>query len=143
MFERFFDVMGLRSSQKFFTRDLELLVKGYAVAIFVDEKVENIEIFVADRLFVGYIDKTFPTLDEKQKKDLKLVCHSKLIDFLVNFKEDSSEFENIKNDFYLELSKQSSQKMIEDIKIIIDSDNVFADEEKEFFARIVKYPKTI
>jgi len=143
MFDRFFEVMGLRSSQSLFTQDLELLVKGYAVAIFIDDKVENIEVFVANRLFAGYIEKNFSSLDEKQKKDLKLVCHAKLIDLLVSFKEDNNEFENVRNDFYLELSKQSSQKLIEDIKTIIDSDNVFADEEKAFFSRIVKYPNLI
>lgn len=137
MFERFFDVMGLRSSKQYFSEDLKRFVQGYAVAIYADGKVENIEVFIADKLFIAYIEKYFPELDQESKKDLKLVCHSKLIDLLVSFKENPDEFENNKNSFYLEVSKQDNRHLIQDIKTIIDSDNVFSDEEKVFFNRLL------
>lgn len=137
MFKRFFEAIGLGSSDKIFSEDLDLLVKGYAVAIFADGKVENIEVFVADKLFYAYIEKFYPELDQSAKKNLKLVCHSKLIDLLITFKDDSNEFENNKNSFYLSISKEKNQHVLTDIKTIIDSDNVFADEEQEFFNRLL------
>lgn len=139
MFDGFFEAIGWRNTQKYFTKDLELLVEGYAVAIYVDGKVENIEVFVADKLFATYIEQHFDGLDGKNQKDLKLICHSKLIELLISFKEDSSEFENIKNSFYLATRKQCNHTLIQDVKAIIESDNVFADEEKELFERIIKY----
>lgn len=120
--------------RKYKSENIKKIALLYAITIFLDKKIKDIEIISAKNLIYKIIEghhKNIPL----NKKELVVDYYYEIIkQKLIQYKNNDFSFENdkIKILNYLKHSKEKMQA----IKKIIKSDNEISSEEKKFMEQI-------
>ena len=121
--------------KKYKIKDIENIIKLYAITIFADHKIKSIEIVSTNNIIHDIIDDYYEDVPNKRRKLLYDYYFSLLKKYLIKYNSDSSNFDldkiEILNNF-----KNFKYKNIDTIKKILECDNEVTPSEREFFNEI-------
>jgi len=121
--------------KKYKVKDIEDIIKLYAITIFADHKIKSIEIVSTNNIIHDIIDDYYNNLPHKRRKMLYDYYFSLLKKYLANYNSDNSNFDLDKIET-LNNFKNFRYKNIDTIKKIIKCDNEVASEEREFLNEV-------
>lgn len=118
--------------------DINFIVNLYAVIVYLDKQVKQIEILNSFNLLDGYIRLKFKKLDEDKIKDIETYAKELFYQKLHEFKTIEGSFELLKQEILSTLRKIKNKKLYRNILIIINSDNIVTDKENQFIVEMQK-----
>ncbi len=118
--------------------DINFIVNLYAVIVYLDKQVKQIEILNSFNLLDGYIRLKFKKLDEDKIKDIETYAKELFYQKLHEFKAIEGSFELLKQEILSTLRKIKNKKLYRNILIIINSDNIVTDKENQFIVEMQK-----
>ena len=131
MFKKIYNDFIIR---KYKTDEIKNLVLLYAISIFLDKKIKDIEIVSANNLLYEIIEEKYDDISLNEEKLLAEHYLSMLKEKLILYKNDDYSFEMDKIKVLNNLKKNENK--INAIKKIIKSDNEISPEEKDFLQQI-------
>ena len=131
MFKKIYNDFIIR---KYKTNEIKNLVLLYAISIFLDKKIKDIEIVSANNLLYEIIEEKYDDISLNEEKLLAEHYLSMLKEKLILYKNDDYSFEMDKIKVLNNLKKNENK--INAIKKIIKSDNEISPEEKDFLQQI-------
>ena len=131
MFKKIYNDFIIR---KYKTDEIKNLVLLYAISIFLDKKIKDIEIVFTNNLLYEIIEEKYNDISLNEEKLLAEHYLSMLKEKLILYKNDDYSFEMDKIKVLNNLKKNENK--INAIKKIIKSDNEISPEEKDFLQQI-------
>ena len=119
--------------------DIEFIVSLYAVIVYLDRKIKQIEVINSFCLLDSYIRLKFRKLDPERVEDIKTFAKNLFYKKIKNFKTHDSSFELEKQEILSTLRKIKNKKLYKNILVIINADNIVTDKENQFIVEMLKF----